>query len=519
MKHVKSNSPVNKKINTSNNGPTMTPNYDYQPDANLTSDSSGEKTNIYHESGISGLTRFGGFVYEEWLKELQGRKGALTYREMRDNDAIIGAFLYSIEMLIRQVKWHVVAAGDAPKDIEAKEFVESCFDDMCISWNDTISEILTFLPYGWSMMELVYKKRVGPDNPLGDSKYTDGRIGWKKWGIRAQETLWRWRFEEDGTIVGMEQISPPDYQMRFISMEKALLFRTKSNKNNPEGRSLLRNSYRSWYFKKNIEEVEAIGIERDLAGLPIMWLPADVMAGGMAGATPEQSAAYNAYKKIVVNIKRDEQEGILMPLVYDDNGNKMYDLELLASGATRRQFDTNQIIQRYEQRIAMTVLADWLMLGHEKTGSYALSTNKTTMFQTSLLSIIDIIADVINTHAIPKLMKLNAFDGLTNYPKLDHAEIEKANLAELGKFLSDVSTSGGITLGDEETENYLREAANLPKRSMGSTIADSVDAYDEEKPTKKVVRNGGVKQNEQKQKETSPRQQKGVNPSKESKKE
>ena len=58
-----------------------------------------------------------------------------------------------------------------------------------------------------------------------------------------------------------------------IPMSKALLFRTKSRKNNPEGRSILRNAYRSWYFKRRIQEIEGIGIERDLAGLPVMHGP------------------------------------------------------------------------------------------------------------------------------------------------------------------------------------------------------------------------------------------------------
>ena len=31
---------------------------------------------------------------------------------------------------------------------------------------------------------------------------------------------------------------------------QALLFRTKSRKDNPEGRSILRNAYRPWYFKE-----------------------------------------------------------------------------------------------------------------------------------------------------------------------------------------------------------------------------------------------------------------------------
>ena len=422
-----------------------------------------EVDNVFVEQGVSGLTRFGGFVYEEWLKELQGRRGALTYREMRDNDAVIGAFLYAIEMLIRQVKWRIDVGGETPADEEAKDFLESCLDDMSSSWNDTISEILTMLPYGWCMMETCYKLRKGPDEPTGTtrSKYNDGRIGWRKWAIRAQETLWRWSFEPDGSIVGMEQIAPPDYKTRFIPIEKALLFRTKSNKNNPEGRSILRNAYRSWYFKKNIEEIEAIGIERDLAGFPIMWVPPDILEQ----TTPETKLAYSRYKKIVTNIKRDEQEGLLMPLVYDDKGNKLYDIDMLSSGATRRQFDTNIIITRYEQRIAMTVMADFLMLGHDKTGSYALSVNKTSLFQTALSTILQNICDIVNTYAIPRLFKLNAFDGLTDYPKLAHDELEKADLDELGNFIQKVVGSGAVTAeGDIDLENYIRAAAKFPER-------------------------------------------------------
>jgi hypothetical protein len=36
---------------------------------------------------------------------------------------------------------------------------------------------------------------------------------------------------------------------------------------------MLRTAYRPWFMKKRLEEFESIGIERDLAGLPIMWLP------------------------------------------------------------------------------------------------------------------------------------------------------------------------------------------------------------------------------------------------------
>jgi hypothetical protein len=101
------------------------------------------------------------------------------------------------------------------------------------------------------------------------SKYTDGKIGWRKMPIRSQETLQRWVFDESGGNMGMVQLAPPKYETTFLPIEKCLLFRSTTIKNNPEGRSFLRNAYRPWFYKKRLEEIEGIGIERDLAGLPV----------------------------------------------------------------------------------------------------------------------------------------------------------------------------------------------------------------------------------------------------------
>ena len=116
-------------------------------------------------------------------------------------------------------------------------------DDMKETWIDTISEILSFLTYGWSFHEIVYKRRMGKTKDVRTrSKYSDGLIGWQKLPIRAQETLYQWEYDNEDNLLGMTQMPPPDFGMFTIPMEKALLFRTKSRKNNPEGRSILRNA-------------------------------------------------------------------------------------------------------------------------------------------------------------------------------------------------------------------------------------------------------------------------------------
>jgi len=415
------------------------------------------QTNIFLELGSTGLSRWGGYIAEEWLPELQGVKAIRVYKEMRDNDPVIGAILFAIKMLCRQVTWRVEAAGTSNADREAAAFLESCLYDMSMSWQDTISEVLSMLVFGWSWHEIVLKRRMGDSrNPAKRSKYTDGRIGWRKLPIRAQETLVEWVFDEEGGIQAMRQSAPPDYKIREIPIEKSLLFRTEATKGSPEGRSILRNAYKSYYFKKNIEAIEGIGIERDLAGLPIVWVPPNVANP----QTDEERTAQRKFKELVTKIRRDQQEGIVMPLAYDEKGNRLYDIQLLSTGG-RRQFDTGAIIQRYDTRIAQTVLADFIMLGTQKVGSYALASSKTNLFAVAIGAFLDEIENVFNTHAVSRLFKLNDFK-VENYPELRHGDIESVELSELGEFIQRLSGAGMPLFPNKELEKYLLEVANLP---------------------------------------------------------
>ena len=235
--------------------------------------------NPLHELGDTGLKRAAGYIDEEFLPALRGRKAVKVFREMSLNDPTVAALLFAIEQLLRQVEWTVVSEDQTPEGQQAVEFLESCMDDMSHTWSDMVAEALSFIVYGWSWHEIVYKKRVGPweTDPSKRSKHTDGMFGWRKIPIRSQETLLRWIFDEDGGVKAMVQMPPPSYSQRIIPIDRSLLFRARQSKGNPEGISLLRGAYRPWFFKKRLEEFEAIGVERDLAGMPVARVPADYM--------------------------------------------------------------------------------------------------------------------------------------------------------------------------------------------------------------------------------------------------
>lgn len=414
------------------------------------------------EQGRSGLKRNSGYVDDEFLPSLRGRKGVAVYREIADNSAMVGAYLNAVMQLLRQIEWAVEPASQNAEDKANAQFVEQCMEDMEHSWGDMVMDVASFVIYGWQLSEIVYKKRIGPweADPKRRSKYTDGKLGWRKIAGRAQETMLRWVFDDTGDIMAMVQMAPPRYERRVLPLSKCLLFRTTVAKNNPEGRSLLRNAVVPWMFLKRHMETEAVGIERDLTGVPIAKVPAKLLT---AKPGTQDYAMLSAIKKLVTAVRRNEQEGIVWPWEIDaDTKQPEYVFELLTSGGSR-QFDISGIIDRYKTEILQSVLADFIMVGHENNGgSYALHTDKSGLFRTSMNSLAQNIADQFNRKAIPQLFSLNGMKP-ARLPTLKPHDVDPPNLTELAQFLSATGGLGLQWFPDPTLEKFIRDAARLPE--------------------------------------------------------
>jgi hypothetical protein len=403
----------------------------------------------------------------EWLNQLKGIRGVRAYTEMRDNDAVVGAILYAIESLIRQVEWTVRPADDSDAALDAARFLEECVEDMSNDWESFISETLSMLVFGFAPFEICYKVRGGDSEDVTRrSKYNDGRIGWRKFSIRGQDTIAKWIFDEDGVVSGMVQ--RVDFDEVVIPIEKLLLFVTKNERGNPQGRSLLRNAFRSWYFLKRLQEIEAIGVERDLAGLPVLQVPPQIMT---SKATTAERALRNELESIIQQIRRDEREGVILPAELDRDGKPTgFKLSLLSSGGSR-QMNTDQIIRRYESRIAMSVLAEFILLGSDAHGSFALASSKTALFATSLRAILESMAATLNRFAVDRLFAYNPEFDQTLLPRFTYGDIEDRPLDEISSFLTQMTNVGLIT-PDAGLEEVLRENAGLPPLDLETAQAD-----------------------------------------------
>ena len=416
--------------------------------------------------GVAGDNTYNGQIRaDEFLPELRGKKAIRKYREMRDNDSTIGAVMYATEQVLRDVDLKVMPANDSAEAKEEAEFVESVLDDMDHTLDDHIAESLSNLSYGFAWFEVIYKRRNGPTERSDKkrSKYTDGRMGVRKIAIRAPWTISRFDVDnQTGDVKGIYQDGSGYNNSNYIPTRKSLYYRTTTINGDPAGRSILRNAYTSYEYVNNLQSIEAIAVERELAGIPVARIPAEYLSGD---ATATQSGFVNNLQSILRDVKFNEQGYIILPSdTYPDKdgaptNQKLVDVELMSSSGSRN-IDIDPIVRRYQHDIARSVLSEFLMLGGGNTGSYALSKSKTDLFLRALESYIQAIVDVLNKQLVERLWELNGL----NYdlmPTIVAGDVAPHDLREIAAFLRNLN-GADINVSDHpEVIQDLMDIAEL----------------------------------------------------------
>jgi len=416
----------------------------------------------FQSIGATGLQRYGTYLNDEWHKKLQGRQAIVTYREMKDQSAVIGALVWAIEALIRQAPHSVKPAGDQPEEQRYADHVTSCLDDMSHTWASFISELVSMVWGGFSCHELVYKLRRGPDAPAElRSKHTDGLVGWRKLPIRSQDTIDEWQFQNDGGVSGCWQRAAPNYRRTFLPIESLLLFRVRESRGSPTGYSMCRPAWRTWFFLKRWEEIHSIGFEKDMTGVLKMTAPPEYF---LDNATTAQKSTIENLRKVGERARRGEYECMVVP-AEDYRGEKTgFAASLMQSGG-RTHMDGDAVIKRLESRLAMVFLGDQLLLGQQGAAgsgaSFALHSGKTLLFSLAIKAIMDSIDDVLNRFAIPRLMRANGWP-LGAAPHHEFGDIETDESPEFASAIAQLTSAGALVTG-RKLEEYIRTRLGIPE--------------------------------------------------------
>lgn len=430
------------------------------------------------EMGSVGLRQHSGSIVEENRPELRFPQACRTFRTMAQ-DATIKAAISLVEMMISRVEWTVDLGVEPDAAMKARgKFLEEVMHDMEHSFEDFIREVTSMYTYGFCVNEKVYRRRTYE----AGSSYNDNKIGIKKLPVRSQDTISRWVFSDDGRdLIGLEQnlagVQGGDRYANIVSLssdgiiqiprKKFMLFRVDAKRDNPEGNSPLRGCYNAWLFRRQIEEQEAIGVTRDMNGMPTLYLPPRYMS---EDASESEKAIFEYYKNVIRNIQMNEQSGLILPQAFDPESRQPLFKFELTSTQGGKMYDTDVIIKRWDNKILMVLFADMLKMGQDQVGSYSLAGAKTNIMAMAIEARLKEIQDTLNNDLVPQLFALNG-EILTNkeLPKFCYGDLDEVDLDEFSKAIQRMGSVGALEL-DRDMANKIRESIKVVPKGVDEPV-------------------------------------------------
>ncbi|MBB5450232.1 hypothetical protein HDG36_001768 [Paraburkholderia sp. Kb1A] len=398
------------------------------------------------------------------------------------NDETIGGVLFAIRTLFRTVDWRVEPAmSDKEKKYSAwldnALFTEMGSGYIEKSWTDFVQNVLTCVEWGWSYFDAVLKK------------LNDGSIGIDQFMLIAQDSLMRWEMEPNnsGRVLGLHQLVPSAGTF-YIPLDRALHFVVAPNRGNPEGMSCLRTSYRPFFYKRKLVEIESILAERG-TGFPVIYVPASLKTDslkvddkGMPTEDARNAAALcKSYEDLAKNIRMNSQSGAVIYADFVKNigkdgevtntNNRAVELKLTSPGQTNA-VDVDRAIKRHDSGMARALLADFLFFGSQGTGgNKSLGEDRSQLFMRAISGWLTMIKATVNTQIVSRLWELNNFPPQMK-PMLEPGDVTKESIAALAADVASLANAGVIGGPDVELDNEIRTSMGLPKRKDGLSDDD-----------------------------------------------
>lgn len=401
-----------------------------------------EKKPQFSEIGRTGVQFFSGLVSgEEYLSDLEGESGLAVYDRMRRSDGQVRGTLFAITLPIRQANFYIDPPTDDKQDVEIAEIIQkNLLEEMSITWDDLIRQILTYLIFGYSIFEKVWH-------------FSDGFIKLKKLAPRIQKSLYKWKLDKEGGLAGITQYAQSldnNFEYYDIPIDKLIVFINEKEGSNFDGISVLRSAYKHWYIKDELYKVDAIGHDRFASGIPYAKEPEN--------ANPKDTVRVST---ILENLYSREKSWVQMPFGWD--------IGILEKIGANDSIMSS--ISHHNEEISKNILTQFINLGTTKSGSRALGESFEELFLLSINAICEYIEDNMNRYVIKQMVDYNWT--VKEYPKLRHGKI----VLNVSKWLEGIAKIGGgnILHSDIEIENHVRKTLGFPETKEENIVEPVIE--------------------------------------------
>lgn len=443
--------------------------------------------------GSSNVSDIGGYVFEfDRQHSVAGQNRWRTFDEMVRDSTIIAAGVRLFLNLLANAEWTINPAEDQEDNPRAQEIADQVYDtlfDMTTSWSSVVRKIAMYRFLGFSLMEWTAKKR------------DDGSIGFLDIEHRPQSSITRWIRDKSGTVesviqtvMGLNEVEIPRSKLVY-AVDDMLT-------DSPEGLGLFRHAAPTWERLKSFLELEEVGFETDLRGIPIGRAPLGELKADVektAKGTPERAMAeagrhakIKPLKDLIGNHIRNKRLGAMLPsdTFMATNADSQtptavskWALELLSGDSTSFP-DMAKAITRMTQELARLLGVEHLLLGSDGAGSLALAQSKVGTFYLNLTSTLLDLVEIIERDVIQPLADMNGWPPEL-VPSVAVSEISDVDLDQVARILASLATAGAPIMADDpivaeirDRMGFSRPAEDMVAREMDAALRAAPDPSD-----------------------------------------
>lgn len=375
--------------------------------------------------GDSGTERYSGFFLEEPNSQWRDLNRVDNVEEMRRTDSTIKAVLNAIKSPMMATEWRIEGGDD-----QQREFVEKCLFNMKRTWKDFIREAFAYLDFGFYVFELIFD-------------HVDGRIGIIDLAPRIPKSINSWELKNGqfGITQYLRTDKPQnttDEKLQLeIPGEKLLVLTNDKEGDDVTGQSVLRPAYKHYKYKDILYRIQGIAAERYGVGVPVLYMP------NPGPETKDQA------ESMLQNLRSNEKAYLFFPWSQDEGK-----LEILTPKGNPQGIQIKDAIEHHDRRMLMSVLAGFLGLGNDATGSFALSKDQSSFFLKHVEDHATYFAEQVSKQVIERMINI-AFGKQKIYPYLTYNPLGDIDFKEMSEVLKTLIDSGLI-----EANNKMRKFTN-----------------------------------------------------------
>jgi hypothetical protein len=192
----------------------------------------------------------------------------------------------------------------------------------------------------------------------------------------------------------------------LLPINKLMIMTTGGSDSNGMGISPLVGCYRAWREKVLIENLEVVGVTKDLGGVIELKIPSQILNKAAMDPTSPEAEMVRGLMNDAANAHSGEQSFFMLPSDQKDNAPQ-YSMTLKGIDGVGKQYSTKDLIMERKKSILDRFGAGFLNVGNDQQGSYNLSESKQSIHSHYVQTVIEIILEAVNENLIPQLLALN----------------------------------------------------------------------------------------------------------------